>query len=200
MTDWLSDWLTSSCSSHYYCCSFCCCCCCSAVLRLLIKQFIWISTMFIYLFFFRVFFALAKKKEAQYARNSKTTSSRPRGQTCICKQWCPVWWVAAAWCLGLSRCKESSPKNVLWVRVLDTDQTIPDDDCLCLFIGDWFEYHLAWHTSWQGNGASGCECVGVCVNVIVGGLSVHTMCQSANLAIFRLVVRVIRPPTEKLGC
>lgn len=178
LTEWLTDWLHSSFSSPYRCC-YCCCRCCSAVLRLLIKQFIWISTMFIYLFFFEFSLSsvLAKKKKRRNRRaicekfeDDVPSPSGPVSARHACVNSGPT-----DGCLGLSRCKESSPKWVR-VRVLDTDQTIPDDDCLCLFIGDWFEYHLAWHTSWQTD--DGCGCVSV------GGW-VFSLTQYVNLPIWQ---------------
>lgn len=136
----------------------------------------------IFLRVFAVERACQEKKEAKQTRNMREIRRRRSvpirsrlGQTCMCK---PLFgW--AHWptdgCLGLSRCKESSPKWVR-VRVLDTDQTIPDDDCLCLFIGDWFECHLAWHTSWQTD--DGCGCVSV------GGW-VFSLTQYVNLPIWQ---------------
>lgn len=177
LTEWLTDWLHSSFSSPYRCC-YCCCRCCIAVLRLLIKQFIWISTMFIYLFFFE--FSLSSVPRKRKRRNRRAicekfeddvpSPSGPVSARHACVNSGPT-----DGCLGLSRCKESSPKWVR-VRVLDTDQTIPDDDCLCLFIGDWFEYHLAWHTSWQTD--DGCGCVSV------GGW-VFSLTQYVNLPIWQ---------------
>lgn len=179
LTEWLTDWLHSSFSSPYRYC-YCCCRCCSAVLRLLIKQFIWISTMFIYLFFFEFSLSsvLAKKKKKTRNRRAiceKFEDDVPSPSGPVSARHACVNSGPTDGCLGLSRCKESSPKWVR-VRVLDTDQTIPDDDCLCLFIGDWFEYHLAWHTSWQTD--DGCGCVSV------GGW-VFSLTQYVNLPIWQ---------------